>query len=39
MEKRNSQPDSQWSQKEACCLRATWVWHAVNHITSVTSGK
>ena len=30
--------DSQWSKQEACFARATQVWLAVNHNTSVTSG-
>ena len=30
--------DSQWSRQEACFARATRVWLAVNHNTSVTSG-
>ena len=30
---------SQWSKKEACFARATWVWLVVNHKTSVTSGE
>ena len=29
--------DSQWSKQEACIARATQVWLAVNHNTSVTS--
>ena len=37
-EKRNSlNTDSQWSKQEACFARATQVWLAVNHNTSVTS--
>ena len=37
MEKRNSQleQDSQWSKQEACFARATQVWLAVNHNTSI----
>ena len=31
--------DSQWSKQEACFARATQVWLAVNHNTSVTSGE
>ena len=31
--------DSQWSKQEACFARATPVWLAVNHNTSVTSGE
>ena len=31
--------DSQWSKQEACFTRATQVWLAVNHNTSVTSGQ
>ena len=31
--------DSQWSKQEACFARATQVWLAVNHKTSVTSGE
>ena len=31
--------DCQWSNQEACFGRATRVWLAVNHNTSVTSGK
>ena len=30
---------SQWSTQEACFARATRVWLAVNHNTSVTSGE
>ena len=30
---------SQWSKQEACFARATQVWLAVNHNTSVTSGN
>ena len=29
--------DSQWSKQESCFGRATQVWIAVNHNTSVTS--
>ena len=41
MEKLNSQceHDSQWSNIEARFARATRVWLAVNHNTSVTSGE
>ena len=41
MEKWNSQleQDSQWSKKEACFVRATQAWLAVNHNASVTSGE
>ena len=41
MEKRNSQYEhvQQWSKQEACFARATQVWLAVNHNTSVTSGE
>ena len=37
MEKRNSQLEhgNQWSKQEACFARATQVWLAVNHNTSV----
>ena len=28
-----------WSKQEACFARATQVWLAVNHNTSVTSGE
>ena len=31
--------DSQWSKQEACFARATRVWLAVNHNTSVSFGK
>ena len=31
--------DSQWSKQEACYARATQLWLAVNHNTSVTSGE
>ena len=31
--------DSQWNKQEACFVHATQVWLAVNHNTSVTSGK
>ena len=31
--------DSQWSKHEACFARATQVWLAVSHNTSVTSGE
>ena len=31
--------DSQWIKQEACFARATQVWLAVNHNTSVTAGK
>ena len=31
--------NSQWSKQEACFARATQVWFAVNHNTSVTSGE
>ena len=31
--------DSQWSKQEAYFARATQVWLAVNHNTSVTSGE
>ena len=31
--------DSQWSIQMACFARATQVWLAVNHKTSVTSGE
>ena len=31
--------DSQWSKREACFARATRVWLAVNHNTSVTSDE
>ena len=31
--------DSQWSKQEACFARATHVWLAVNHNTSITSGE
>ena len=30
--------DSQWCKQEYCFTRATRVWLAVNHNTSVTSG-
>ena len=41
MEKWNSQCEqgSQWSKQEACFACAIQVWLAVNHNTSVTSGK
>ena len=43
MEKRNSQismnSDSQWTKQETCFERATQVWLAVNHNTSLTSGE
>ena len=41
-EKRNSQcehTDSQWGKQVACLARASQVWLAVNHNTSVTSGE
>ena len=31
--------DSRWSKQKACFARATQVWLAVNHNTSVTSGE
>ena len=31
--------DSQWSKQDACFARATPVWLAVNHNTSITSGE
>ena len=31
--------DSQWSKQKACFARATRMWLAVNHNTSVTSGE
>ena len=31
--------DSHWSKQEACFARATQVWLAVNHKTSVTFGE
>ena len=41
MEKRNSQLEHGQSleQQEACFARATPVWLAVNHNTSITSGE
>ena len=35
----NVNTDSQWSKHEACFARATHVWLAVDHNTSVTSGE
>ena len=35
----NVNTDSQWSKQEACFARATRMWLAVNHNTSVTSGE
>ena len=31
--------DSQWNKKEACFACATQVWLAVNHNTSIATGK
>ena len=31
--------DSQWSKLEACFARATQVWLAYHHNTSITSGE
>ena len=31
--------DKQWSKQEACFARATQVWLAFNHNTSIISGK
>ena len=30
--------DSQWNKQETCFACVSWVWLAVNHDTSVTSG-
>ena len=35
----NVNTNSQWSKQEACFACATQVWLAVNHNTSVISGK